>query len=83
MFNLLINKLEIFFNFKKNVLFKILSYIAKIVDENPNLASYYSVGRTYENRELRVLVLKTPTSQKAVWIGNIINKCIILVKIKK
>ena len=33
------------------------------------MASSYSIGKTFENRDLRVLVLKTNSSQKAVWLG--------------
>lgn len=47
-----------------------MEYIEKIVKENPSIASNYTAGKTFQNRELRVLVLKTKTSKRAVWIGD-------------
>ena len=47
-----------------------VNYILSIVDDNPSIASSYVAGRTIENRDMRVLVLKTSTSKRAVWIGN-------------
>lgn len=47
---------------------KIISFISNIEIDNPDIASSYSAGKTYENRDLKVLVLKTSTSQKSVWI---------------
>ena len=40
-----------------------------MVNNNNDIASSYSIGKTYENRDLKVLLLKTSTSQKAVWLG--------------
>ena len=48
---------------------EVLSFIQNIVSSNNDLASSYSTGQTFENRDLRVLVLKTSTSQKSVWLG--------------
>lgn len=47
---------------------EIQSYIADVVSENPDLASSYITGQTYENRNLNVLVLKTPTSKRSIWM---------------
>jgi len=47
---------------------EILNFIDELVDSNPDIASSYLAGRTYENRELRVLVLKTPSSSRLAWI---------------
>lgn len=47
-----------------------MNYIKEIVSDNPDIATTEVIGTTYEKRDLRVLVLKTSTSQKAVWIGN-------------
>ena len=42
-----------------------------MVQENPELASSYVAGKTYENREIKVIVLKTPSSSRLVWLGNL------------
>jgi carboxypeptidase A2 len=47
---------------------EIVNFINDIVANNNDIASTYSAGKTYENRDLKVLVLKTSTSQKAVWL---------------
>ncbi|CAF0850217.1 unnamed protein product [Brachionus calyciflorus] len=49
---------------------EIVNFINNIVFDNPDIASSYSAGnaKTYENRELKVLVLKTSTSVKSVWL---------------
>ena len=36
---------------------------------NPDIVSSYSAGKSYESRDLKVLVIKTPTSKKSIWIG--------------
>jgi hypothetical protein len=46
---------------------EIQSYINQVVAENPEFSSYVA-GKTYENRDLKVLVLKSATSQRKVWI---------------
>lgn len=45
-----------------------MSFISNMEIDNPDIASTYSIGKTFENRDLKVLVLKTSTSQKNVWI---------------
>lgn len=45
-----------------------MSFIVSMVNDNPDIASTYTAGKTYENRDLKVLVLKTSSSQKSVWI---------------
>lgn len=47
---------------------EIQSFLDDVVSGNPDLASTYIAGQTYEKRNLRVLVLKTPTASKSVWI---------------
>jgi hypothetical protein len=47
---------------------KIINYIETIVSNNPDIARSYNAGRTYQKRDLKVMVLKTPTSKKLVWI---------------
>jgi hypothetical protein len=39
-----------------------------MVIDHPDLASSYVAGKTEENRELKVLVVKTPSSSRAIWI---------------
>ncbi len=39
-----------------------------MVIDHPDLASSYVAGKSEENRELKVLVVKTPSSQRAIWI---------------
>ena len=48
---------------------KVINFIQNIVSNNNDIATSYSTGKTFENRDLRVLVLKTSTSQKSIWIG--------------
>ena len=36
---------------------------------NPDIVSSYSAGKSYESRDLKVLVIKTTTSKKSIWIG--------------
>lgn len=48
---------------------EIISFINEIVFNNPNIASSYVAGRTYENRELKTLVLKANgISKRSIWI---------------
>ncbi|RNA22669.1 carboxypeptidase A1-like [Brachionus plicatilis] len=47
---------------------EVMSFISNMEIDNPDIASTYSFGKTFENRDLKVLVLKTSTSQKNVWI---------------
>jgi len=39
-----------------------------VVKANPSLASTYIAGQTFEKRNLKVLVLKTASATKSVWI---------------
>jgi hypothetical protein len=48
---------------------EINSFINQMVQNNPDLASSYVAGETYENREIKVIVLKTPSSDRLVWLG--------------
>ncbi len=47
---------------------EIVNYIDNVVAENPTIASSYVAGSTYENRQLKVIVLKTETSKKSIWL---------------
>lgn len=47
---------------------QILAYIQDVVSQNSDIASAYTAGSTYENRQLRVIVLKGPNARKKVWI---------------
>lgn len=47
---------------------QIQNFIDEVVRDHPNIASSYVAGKTYENRNLKVLVLKTSTSKRNVWI---------------
>lgn len=48
-----------------------MSYIDQVVNDNPTLASSYVAGSTYENRLLKTIVLKTPSSTRSIFIGKI------------
>lgn len=39
------------------------------VDKNPDIASTYDIGSTYEGRRLRVIVLKTADRKRGIWLG--------------
>ncbi len=56
---------------------EIVNYIDNIVAENANIASSYVAGTTHENRQLKVLVLKTQTSKKSIWLDCGIHAVII------
>ena len=45
-----------------------MSYIDDIVYENPAFASSYIAGKTYENRNLKTVVLKTNTSTRGIFM---------------
>jgi hypothetical protein len=47
---------------------EILNFIETTKNENPDLVSSLSIGKTFENRDLRLIVLKTNTSQRNVWL---------------
>jgi len=40
---------------------QIVEYINQVVTNNNDIASSYVTGKTYESRDLKVLVLKTPS----------------------
>lgn len=43
----------------------------EIVEKYPDIASTYDAGLTINNRVLKVIVLKTATSRRAIWIGKL------------
>ena len=45
-----------------------MSYMEMVVKTHPHLAKMYVVGKTYEERNLSVIVLRTSTSKKRIWI---------------
>ncbi len=47
---------------------QIVAYLNDVVSNNPDIASSYVAGKTHESRDLKVLVLKTPTSKRSIWI---------------
>ena len=47
---------------------EIQSYIADVVAQYPSLASSYVAGKTFESRDLRVIVLKKASAQRKIWI---------------
>jgi len=47
---------------------EINNFVDEIVNSNSDIASSYLAGRTFENRDLKVLVLKTSTSSRSIWI---------------
>lgn len=59
-----------------------MNFLSKVEAENPRFARTYIAGITYELRQLKVIVLKSPTDipTKAVWIG---WEIIYLIKILK
>jgi hypothetical protein len=51
-----------------------MSFVDQTVAANTDIASSYIAGNTVENRQLKVIKLKvpSPSTSKAVWIGNFI-----------
>jgi hypothetical protein len=47
---------------------EIMNYIDDLAAENPDLVSSYVTGQTYEKRNIKVVVLKTKSSKRNVWI---------------
>lgn len=47
---------------------EIMSYIDRLVLENSDIVSSYVAGTTYEKRNLKVVIIKTPNSKRKVWI---------------
>lgn len=47
---------------------EIMSYIDRLVSENSDIVSSYNAGTTYEKRNLKVVIIKTPNSKRKVWI---------------
>ncbi len=48
---------------------KINNFIDQTVAENPEVASSYIAGKTYENRDIKVIVLNPiKTSTRSLWI---------------
>ena len=48
---------------------EIMSYIDTVVQDNPDIASSYNPGNSFENRQLKTIVLKAATGKKGIWIG--------------
>ena len=47
-----------------------MSFIDQTVQSNSDIASSYIAGKSYENRLLKVIVLKpVSTSTRSLWIG--------------
>lgn len=46
-----------------------MSFIDQTVQNNSDIASSYIAGKSYENRLLKVIVLKVSTSTRSLWIG--------------
>lgn len=46
----------------------IISYIKGLQRDNPELASWYSIGSTYEKKEQIVSLIKTKTSKRKIWL---------------
>lgn len=57
----------------EDIFYQINNYINTVVDENSDIASKYLAGLSVEKRQLQVLVLKSPTSSRAIWIGGLIK----------
>jgi len=47
---------------------EIYSFLEQMVIENPEIASTKIIGQTHEQRDLKLIILKTPTSQRKVMI---------------
>ncbi len=47
---------------------EIQTYIDEMVAANGDIASSYIAGKTFENRNLKVIVLKKASSKRKVWI---------------
>jgi len=47
---------------------EINAFILSKVDNYPNIASSYIAGKSTENKDMRVMVLKTATSRRNIWI---------------
>ena len=56
--------------FKKLLIFyfKMLSFINSVALNYSNIVSSTVIGKTYEGRDIKVVVIKTSTSQRNVWI---------------
>ena len=65
--------LKYFSKEKKNLIkliiaLKILNFIETTVQDNSDIASSSTIGNTIENRAIKRIVLKSPTSSKSIWI---------------
>ena len=47
---------------------EIINFMETVEANNADLVSHYSAGSTYEKRDLRVMVIKTASSKKDIWI---------------
>ena len=50
----------------------------QIATQNPSIASTYSAGKTYEYREIEVLVLKTQSTKRKILIGKLYLRLILI-----
>ena len=48
---------------------EVINFMQQTEADNPDLVSLYNAGKSYESRDLKVMVLKTATSKKGIWIG--------------
>lgn len=76
-----LNLFKVLLVVKKIQIIQIQSFIEDTVAGNPDLASSYLAGQTYEKRNIKVVVLKTPSSSKRIWMGKV-NLLIYLKNIK-
>ena len=44
-----------------------MNFIQEIERDNRDIVTTYETGKTYENRTLKVVVLKTPTASRSLW----------------
>jgi murein tripeptide amidase MpaA len=54
--------------FDRNFNFKIETFVTQTVAANPEIASKYVAGTSNEGKNLTVIVLKSKTSKRSVWI---------------
>lgn len=47
---------------------EINNFLLDVVEKNPTIASIYSAGKSFRGQDLKVLVFKTQTSRRGIWI---------------
>ena len=57
---------------------EIQNFIDDIVRSNQDIASSYIAGKTYEKRDLKVVVLKTDKSKRSIWLDCGIHAVILI-----